>query len=730
MNLLASQNGLHLSWRVYPNQNALDAAVERDEVDVAPGMQQTPATLRHWLFSLPYLRVPHKLVGFRAESADVVELDRLALNERLAIDQSSDAWQFVERNYPELTRLPARSDRQAVQAVEQQRAQYAIVDEAQLALLFKEPAFSNLAVVGDIGDTRLLRLAVRKDWPELPALLDQALSQLPPERLEKIRATWLRPNYPRLLDTIVFWQRLTLALTIAALLALGLWRRQRRARRHAEARLLSAWQELETRNATEAELRLSQFSIDNSTVGILWVSWDSRIRYANRTAERMLGYAQGALLARRLAELEPLLDSHTWLDAWNRLRTNHEIQSFETQCRRLDGQPLAVSVTLSFLQFGRAEYLVVYLNDITERYMARAALAESEARYKSMAANVPGMVFRLETPQAGEPPRLAFVGAASQHLLGYPAQTVQGWSQGWRQAVDEADLPGYLAAWHQAVDEARDWRWQGRLRHRDGHSNWVDLRASVRRFDDGRRVWDGIVWDISQNKHHELQLAESRSQLRSLAAHLESVREEEKARIAREVHDELGQILTVLRLETSMCELGFAHLDTKLAERLGNMKKLIESTFQIVRDVASALRPPVLDAGLGSAIEWQARRFESRTGIACLVSVPDTPLHLDDTQAIGLFRILQEALTNVLRHAEAATVSIGLSAEARRVSLSIADDGKGFQPERQPAGRSFGLVGMRERVWLLGGELQIDSQPGQGTTLLVRLPVDCREEIQ
>ena len=722
MNLLANQTGARLSWRVYPTLAALDAAADRGEVDVAPGMRQTPSSLHHWLFSLPYLRIPSKLVGFRAESADVVELDRLSLSERLAIDRGSDAWSFVERNYPELTRLPQASDRQALLAVIQQQAEYAIVDEARLATLLKEPAFVSLAVVGDIGYTHLLRVAVRKDWPALPPLIDQAISQLPPEPMARLQADWLRPNYPRLIDSVAFWQRLFLALALAFCALVALWLISRRDNRRAAARLLAAWQELESRSAAESDLRLAQFSIDNSTVGILWVSWDSRIRYANRTAAGLLGYEGDDLLARRLAELEPLLDNHTWLDAWNRLRTRQEIQSFETQCRRTDGQSLTVSVSLSFLQFGATEYLVVYLNDITERHRARAALAESEARYKSMASNVPGMVFRLQMPRDGASARLSFVSDASQPMLGYEPDVVRSWPQGWRQAVFGDDLPGYLAAREQAVAEARDWAWQGRLSHRDGHPVWVDLRASVRADDDGGLAWDGIVWDISQSKQHELQLAESRSQLRSLAAHLESVREEEKTRIAREVHDELGQILTVLRLETSMCELGFAHLDDKLAERLGNMKKQIENTFQIVRDVASALRPPVLDAGLGSAIEWQARRFEQRSGIPCLVSVPEAPLHLADAQATGLFRILQEALTNVLRHAEASTVSIGLSARDQQISLSIADDGKGFQPGSQPAGRrSFGLVGMRERVLLMGGELEIDSNPGHGTTLVVRL---------
>lgn len=589
MHLLARQYGLRLKWVIYRDQRALDAAARRGEVDVAPGRLQTPASLRAWLFSLPYVRVPHKIVGFRADSADVVELDRLSLNESLAIEGQSDAWGFIEHNYPELSRKRMDSARAALKAVQQQDAHYAIVDEAELATLLRDPAFSNLAVVGDIGFTHLLRLAVRRDWPELPPLLDQWLPQLPAEQMEQISATWLRPGYPRLLDSIGFWQRLCLAALALALAALWLWQRQRRDRRHTERRLLQARQELETRHAAEASLRLTQFAIDHSPVGVLWVSWDSRIRYANRAAQALLGDTQQALLSRKLTELEPLLGRRDWLDTWNSLRTGKESQSQETACRRQDGTLQPVDATLSFLQFDGNEYLVVYLTDITER-----------------------------------------------------------------------------------------------------------LRA--------------------------------RERLRSLSAHLESVREEEKARIAREVHDELGQILTVLRLETSMCEIAFADRDPELTRRLNSMKRLIESTFQIVRDVATALRPPVLDAGIASAIEWQARRFESRTGVTCLVSVPAMPVQLDDGRATGLFRVLQEALTNVMRHAEASTVSIGLSRADGCLCMSVTDDGKGFDPARHPAERSFGLVGIRERVLLMGGDVEIDSQPGQGTTLIVRLPDEQDQE--
>jgi len=182
-------------------------------------------------------------------------------------------------------------------------------------------------------------------------------------------------------------------------------------------------------------------------------------------------------------------------------------------------------------------------------------------------------------------------------------------------------------------------------------------------------------------------------------------------------------MLTVLKLETSMCELAYADLDSGLRERLQSMKKLIAQLFQLVRDVATALRPPILDAGIASAIEWQARRFEARSGIPCLVEVPEHLPPLSDAKAIGLFRVLQEALTNVMRHAHAHTVEVRLSVEQGCLCLRVSDDGQGFG-ENAGQGKSFGLVGMRERVQMLGGQLIIDSQPGEGTTITARVPLD------
>ncbi|MCC6075045.1 PAS domain S-box protein [Pseudomonas sp. GCM10022188] len=722
---LAEQLGMRPVWHTYADQAALEAALQRGEIVLAPGLQQTPAGLRLWRYSDPYLRIPHLIIGERSGAA-AVRLDRLGRSEPVAVRDGSPVQRFLRSSHSSLELRAASSERQALRQVLAGEASYAVIDEAQYSRLLGEAEFAPLQVLGDVGYPLLLRVAVRRDLERLALQVDQGLRLLPPERLETLQRRWLQPSVAGLGETAGFWRSLALllGLLLAALITATWWLRRQSS--ELEQRLAATRHDLELRESAEQALRLTQFSIDHSTVGILWVNWDSHVRYANHAAEQLLGYRPGALAERPLRDLEPQLDMDRWLALWKRARVSEEALAFETRCQRADGSWLPVDLSLSFLRFRDTEYLVIYLTDVTERRRARAALEESEARLKGIAGNVPGLLFRLERPAPGAEVRISFIGEGSAGLVGYPAATLLERERGIRSLVHPDERDGYWSSQQAALAADDDWHWQGRLLTRDGTPIWVDLKATARRLAGGRVVWDGMVWDISELKRIELALAESRAQLRELAAHLESVREEEKARIAREVHDELGQMLTVLKLEISMCQLAHGEQDADLRERLQHMSKLLAQLFQVVRDVATALRPPILDAGIASAIEWQARRFEARTQIPCLVEVPEQLPPLGDAKATGLFRVLQEALTNIMRHAQAQSVEIHLSREADELQLSISDDGVGFDPAQTRSG-SFGLVGMRERVAMFGGSLVLDSRPGQGTTLYVRVPLDQEE---
>ncbi|MCP3788195.1 transporter substrate-binding domain-containing protein [Pseudomonas fulva] len=723
---LAKVLHLDLTWRHYPDQASLERALQAGEIDFAPGLTQTPATLRLWLFSDPYMRVPQLIVGPR-NAALGVELEKLDAAQRVAVRMPGALANYLRANYGNLNLQGVPNDREALQLVVGGQASYAVLDEAQLSRLSRESEFSELAVVGDIGLPQLLRMGSRPDWPRLAEVLERGLQALPAKELEQLHQRWLQPRYSRISESPGFWQNLALLLGLLLICALITLVWQRRQQSQLERSLLATRERLVERHARDEASRLSQFAIDQSTVGILWVNWDSHVRYANPAAERMLGYGEGALLERPLGDFEPSLSMERWLDLWKGARSGDSgAGQFETRCLRADGCLLPVELSLSFLRFRDAEYLVVYMADVTERHRATAALRESEARLKGIAGNVPGLVFRLERDPAEKGLEFPYVSEGSEALVGYTPGEIQHPQMGLRNLVHPDDRADYHRVQDLALANEQDWAWQGRILTRQGEQRWADIKASTRRLGNGQLVWDGVVWDITQGKRAEQALARSQEQLRELSAHLESVREEEKARIAREVHDELGQMLTVLKLEVSMCELAFAELDPGLNERLTTMKRLISQLFQLVRDVATALRPPILDAGIASAIEWQARRFEARTQIPCLVQVPDQLPALSDARATGLFRILQEALTNVMRHAQAHSVEIELVREAGHLRMTVSDDGQGFCPD-QPRPSSFGLVGMRERVLMMGGSMVLHSEPGDGTRLSVAIALEQEE---
>ncbi|WXL26434.1 PAS domain S-box protein [Ectopseudomonas mendocina] len=718
--------GVEPIWQRYTDQAALEKAIARGQVDLAPGLQQTPAGLRRWDFSDPYMRVPHMVVGERRASS-TVDLDSVPRDERVALRGSGQAAEYLRTTHPHLDLHLVGSDRDAMERVLRQEVSYAVVDEAQLSILLQEPAFMGLSIVGDTGLSQLLRIATRRDQPILGEIIVAVLQAYPASELDQLHSKWMPLNSRDQGNPLVFWRSFSFFLAFALMGVGMIVSYLLRQRRTLERQLISARTELAQREEAAQALRLSQFSIDQSTVGILWVNWDSHVRYANRAAERMLGYGSNRLVDVPLQRLDAGMSMDRWLMLWRQARSSESLQGYEIDYIQADGGRLPVEISLSFLRFGMSEYLVVFLTDITERRKTQAALLESEARLKGIAGNVPGLVFRLERLPGEDAVEFAYISEASRELVGYAPEELRPPEKGIRSLVHPDDLSNYRRIQDAAFSSGSDWRWQGRIVTRAGEIRWADIKATTRILAEGVVVWDGIVWDITENKQVELELADSRARLRELAAHLESVREEEKARIAREVHDELGQVLTVLKLETAMCELAFAGQVQGLDARLQSMKRLIAQLFQLVRDVATALRPPILDAGIASAIEWQVRRFEARTQIPCMAEVPEAVPVISDAKAIGLFRILQEALTNVMRHAHAHSVQVFLKVEDGSLWLTITDDGKGFSPQKRQAGQSFGLVGMQERVFMLGGHLQIDSEPGEGTTLIVQVPLDEEE---
>ncbi len=233
--------------------------------------------------------------------------------------------------------------------------------------------------------------------------------------------------------------------------------------------------------------------------------------------------------------------------------------------------------------------------------------------------------------------------------------------------------------------------------------------------------------DRRERQRAEEKLRRSLDQLRALTTYLQYVREEERTRIAREVHDELGQALTGLKLDMSWLGTRLAKKSAKPEqEKVKTMIAHIDATIQTVRRIATELRPGILDGlGLVAAIEWQANEFQTRTQIPCVVVAEVSDTEWDQDFTTVFFRIFQETLTNVIRHAQATKVEVNLVEEDNALVLTVADNGRGISEEEMANTRSIGLVGMRERAMLVGGEVTLTGAPGKGTTVTLRVPLDA-----
>jgi len=235
--------------------------------------------------------------------------------------------------------------------------------------------------------------------------------------------------------------------------------------------------------------------------------------------------------------------------------------------------------------------------------------------------------------------------------------------------------------------------------------------------------------DISERKRTEKELRQSRRRLRELASHLESAREMERTRIAREIHDELGQSLTALKMELHWCLTRLPKDNPELLEKAKTLPRLVDANVHLVQRISSELRPGLLDhLGLSAAMEWQTGQFQDRTGISCDIICEPNEIVLDHARSTALFRIFQETLTNIIRHADATRVEIVLREKESGVELIVTDNGKGITEQEIADPKSFGLMGIKERVYFLGGVVAISGSKNKGTTVTVNVPAGESED--
>jgi PAS domain S-box-containing protein len=480
----------------------------------------------------------------------------------------------------------------------------------------------------------------------------------------------------------------------------------------------------------DSEERLRSI-VQSTREAIVLVTALMKIAYWNKGAEAAFGYAAQHIVGLPISTILPgryhELLQHSFQRARLLDRASAGGSTLEVVGKRKDGSEFPMELSLAAWKGKTELFFTLIIRDITERRRAEEELERLNRHHHLVLDSAGEGIYG--TDREG---RTTFINPAAAKMLGWEVEDLIGrpmhdvmhhsYADGSPLATETCPIRAGLAE-GRLVHMDRDVFWR-----KDGTKFPVEYVSTPIR-ERGEVVGVVVVFkDTTERMRAEEQLQDSFTRLRTLSRRMEGIREEERTRIARELHDELGVGLTCLKIDLS--RLGnlvgekLASRERAVAdERIRSMKEQVDATIASVQRIVAELRPGVLDdLGLVAAIEWQCRDFQRRTGIGCRCSFSHEDLKLEPEQATAVFRICQEALTNVARHAGATSVLVELEEQEDTIRLVVSDNGRGIAEDRLSHPRSFGLQGMRERAGLLGGDLMIQPGADGGTTIALRLP--------
>jgi PAS domain S-box-containing protein len=446
-------------------------------------------------------------------------------------------------------------------------------------------------------------------------------------------------------------------------------------------------------------------------VGFLTLDRRGRILELNEKAARLLGFPMAWLLGRPLLVFIAPNDVQNFLTLLTHGRQATEQRTMELDLL-VDGRLVPVQILMK--ASAGALTLRMTIVDLTDMKRIETELKETLSNWHSLVHSAPDIIMTVDRNN-----KIQFVNRPAwgcsvrallgTHLTDYVLEEDRGKV---RECISQSFQSEEPASCEVAGVNGEKNRWfrfsfgSARNGIETGHAN---------------KTTTVVIHDISEHRLTEESLRNSREQLREFAGRLDQAREEERTRMAREIHDELGQALTILKMDLAW--LHGKESENARRKKIKSMIAHVDVTIQAVRAIVTELRPSILDEiGLPEAIEWQLSQFQGKTGIRCIFESHLGPLNLSREVAAALFRVVQEALTNVVRHAKATVVRVEVKPAGGLLLISITDNGKGITPQEMNDRRAFGIVGMKERVHRVGGQFNIDSSPGRGTRIEISTP--------
>lgn len=416
-------------------------------------------------------------------------------------------------------------------------------------------------------------------------------------------------------------------------------------------------------------------------------------------------------------EQEPALETFLIDIRNNKLKT-----LFERENTLWNGRKAWFEFSNSFLTLNDGKKITLsIIKEISERKKLELELKENEKKFKMLFNSTNDAVFVTELSRNKTYGDFIEVNDIACKRLGYSKEEFLNLSP------SAIISPKYMDVYNSNTDKLiKDGFAIYDIVHRAKDKKLIHVEVNSRLFlFNERTMVISTARDITGRKRAEENLKRSNKLLRELAIHLQSVREEERGMIAREIHDELGQVLTVLKIQVSLLANKLNEEKEAVKGRIYLLEDMIDKSVESVQKISSKLRPGILDElGLIAAIEWQTEEFEKMTNIKCSLVLPKEEIKLDPDKSTAIFRIFQEALTNVARHSEAEKVNVSLLNAQASIHLEVKDNGKGITPVQIKDYKSLGIHGMEERALVFGGEVLIDGFPGKGTIVKVEIPID------
>lgn len=480
--------------------------------------------------------------------------------------------------------------------------------------------------------------------------------------------------------------------------------------------------DISERKRAEDEIRkqkeILQKIFDNAPIGINFFAEDGRLLLANRMWEQMYGWT--------VKELEEE-DADIFIEAVPYPGDTQRARDFVAEAsgewsdfylRKKDGSRMSVSGAVVLMSDGMR---VGFSQDVTERRKTEEELRESkkELNDAQRLAKVGSWVWDIESDSVTWSEQLYRANGID------PSKPAPSYTQ-LRSYYTPESAERLRTAVERAVQTGTPFELELEVIRPNGLKAWTASRGEALRDKTGKIVkLRGTVQDITERKRAEAELIASKEQLRALTASLSKAKEEEGIRIARELHDELGAVLSSLKWSLAMLDKDYEqNSEGESRAKITEMVGMIDETINTVRRISSELRPGVLDdLGLIAAIEWHAQQFQSNTGIVCRFESLLENVALSREQSTAVFRIFQETMTNVLRHSQATRVNILVEEDEGDFILEVTDNGRGITEQEKLGTHSLGLLGMRERAHSFGGKVEINSTPGKRTTVIVRVPL-------